>query len=107
MSYVSIVVIGYLFNLFCVIILTIRLLNETNTNFINDKKLSINLRQNKLIDNSINPFRTKDFIIFLPFSYGVQICGIIFKSSINFKQAIHQEIVEKDEFLTLLEKGYR
>jgi len=106
MSYFTIIGIGYLFNLFCVIILSIRLVFNIDSEYISNKNDILNQRQRKLIDNTVNPFRAKDFVLFLPFGYGLQLCTFIFKFNENFRNAVYTELTEKDEHLTKLEKEY-
>ena len=54
MSYLSIILIGYLFNYICVLILALRLLFTNNINYVSKKYQFTKLKQTELIEDGVN-----------------------------------------------------
>ena len=108
MDWFIIILIGYLFNYICTIMYSVMMLiYKIDLEYFNQKSKKIKLQQRSLINKSINPFRSEDFIKLLPFGYGLMLLPKIFTSKQKFIKYIYEYLTEKSEYYYSLESKYK
>jgi len=108
MSYGVIILIGYFFNFICTVLYSIMMLiYKVDLKYFEQKSKKIKLQQQALINKSINPFRSEDFIKLLPFGYGLMLLPKIFTSKQKFIKYIYDYLTEKSEYYYSLESKYK
>jgi len=90
MSYIEIIILGYIINIFCYIftsifyaIIFLKKENVVNTTILAKNIDLIKAKRKFLSINKVNPYRQKDFLSWIPFMGGLHMLNIFAKGSLS------------------------